>query len=287
MPRRSSTSNRRKGTSWVPYRLLVAYFVACGKHLNTAHKLARDFIKPAFPADPAPTSRRKPTDEAVERAGGFELTPALVSLCRGPRPDGRRRLDHLLLAYARSGFAPEAALHEVFLDYRSMNDVPALTEAEVATYAGLCWDFLSLDDHAAGLAYLEATMPDSEELAIWHGEPPLAGVRATCTVLRGLGRSDFGGAVVVRVNDIMGQLAEQIDGDVVELGNADPNRHPDTKALKDRAMLMARLSLTQDRLRRGQETDPAMDDAVFGLDELLGEIEEGRERRASRRPGTS
>lgn len=284
MPKR--TSRRPTRLTWAPYLNLLAHHLARGLSLKEARKRARSQAAAAFPdVTSVPVSWRKPPTEAVERAGDVELTDALESLCRGARSEARLRLDRLLLAYARSGFAAEAALREVHLDYRSMDDVPPLTEAEVAAYAALFWDFLSLDNPDAGLAYLEAAMPDSEELAIWRGERPLARVRASCVVLRGLARPDFGGPVAVRVNDVMGRLVTQIETAVEELGTKDGGAVGDPKALKDRAMLLARLSLTQDRLRRGQDVDAGAAETAFGLDELLGEIEEGRARRGAARPG--
>lgn len=287
MPKRKS--RRQTRLAWAPYRNLLAYHLGRGLSLKEARKCARTQTAVAFPdASGIAVSWRKPSPEAVERARAHEVTAALESLCRGPRSEARLRLDRLLLAYARSGFAADTALREIHLDYRSMDDVPPLTEAEVAAYAHLFWDFLSLgvpgvaSSHGPdnGTAYLEAAMPGSEELAVWRGERPLARVRASCLVLRGLARPDFGGAVAVRVNDIMGRLVTQIEADVVELGTKDG----DPKALKDRAMLLARLSLAQDRLRRGQDVDAGAAEAAFGLDELLGEIEEGRARHRAVRP---
>ena len=78
----------------------------------------------------------------------------------------------------------------------------------------------------------------------------------------------------------MGRLVTQIEADVAELGSKDG----DPKALKDRAMLLARLSLAQDRLRRGQDVDAGAAEVAFGLDELFGEIEEGRARHRAVRP---
>ena len=290
MPKRKS--HRKPRLAWAPYHHLLAYHLAQGPPSEggpQAHPRPRSpSPSPAPPVLRASPSWRKPSPEALERARAYEITDALESLCRGARSEARLRLDRLLLAYARSGFAPEAALREVHLDYRSMDDVPPLTEAEVAAYARLFWDFLSLgdpesasgNDPADGTAYLEAAMPGSEEVAVWRGERPLARVRASCLVLRGLARPDFGGAVAVRVNDVMGRLVTQIEADVAELGTAGG----DPKALKDRAMLLARLSLAQDRLRRGQDVDAGAAEVAFGLDELFGEIEEGRARRRTMRP---
>ena len=283
---------RKARLSWAPYHHLLAYFLAQGFSLKDARKSTRDLAALAFPgasggAAGVAVSWRKPSAEAIARARGFEVTDALESLCRGPRSEARLRLDRLLLAYTRSGFATDAALREVHLDYRSMDDVPPLTEAEVAAYAHLFWNFLSLcapgsalsNDPTAGTAYLEAAMPGSEELAVWRGERPLARVRASCLVLRGLARPDFGGTVAVRINDVMGRLVTQIEADVAELGTAGS----DPKALNDRATLLTRLSLAQDRLRRGQEVDAGAETA-FGLDELFGEIAEGRARHRAVRP---
>ena len=115
----------------------------------------------AFPGDGATPSWRKPPAEVVAAAQAWEITEPLRSLLRGRRPEARLRLDRLLLAYARGGFVPAAALREVHLDYQAMDDVPPLTEAEVATYAHVFWDFLSLDDPDAGLAYLAVSLPGS------------------------------------------------------------------------------------------------------------------------------
>ena len=287
MPKRKT--HRKPRLAWAPYHHLLAYHLARGLSLKEARKRTRDRVALAFPALPGvAVSWRKPSAEAIDRARGFEVTDALESLCRGPRSEARLRLDRLLLAYARSGFATDAALREVHLDYRSMDDVPPLTEAEVAAYAHLFWDFLSLcatggassNDPTDGTAYLEAAMPGSEELAVWRGERPLARVRASCLVLRGLARPDFGGTVAVRINDVMGRLVTQIEADVAELGTAGS----DPKALNDRATLLTRLSLAQDRLRRGQDVDAGAAEIAFGLDELFGEIEEGRARHRAVRP---
>jgi len=106
-------------------------------------------------------------------------------LFRGRRRT-RRVLDRLILGYASNGFRPKDVYEEVYKDYCSCTNLPAINKKDVAMYAAFYWNFASLLDLEKGQAWLHKHMPNSIELSIINDELTLDDIRSQVGALRGL-----------------------------------------------------------------------------------------------------
>ena len=116
----------------------------------------------------------------------ISFSPQLMAFLQRGRRMNRRVIDQLVIAYAASGFGPEVAFREAYLDYMSISGLPPVNKRDITLYGAFFWDFPSLLGLGPGKDWLQHHMPGGEEEAIISGDLTLDDVRARVGAVRGL-----------------------------------------------------------------------------------------------------